>query len=127
MIAQIETPLESDEIADGDEYSTLGRKIRKFFPRELFYSLPRVIQSFLLDSQDNELSDTQLMYLSRIPWNEDSYTDIQIADAKNILTQFNDYRRQYPKHLLKGRVVLPPSFPSSTLKMQVMWYTCVQS
>ncbi len=85
MLAQLETPMESDEIADGDEYSTLGRKIRKFFSRELFYSLPRVIQSFLLDSQDNELSDTQLMYLSRIPWNEDSYIDIQIADAKNIL------------------------------------------
>lgn len=68
-----------------DDYSLLGRKIKKYFPRELFCTLPDTLRDFLLNSREEELKDTQLMYLSKIPWNEDSYIDVPLADAKNIL------------------------------------------
>ncbi len=68
-----------------DDYFLLEKKIKKYFSRELFFSLPKAIQEFLLNSQDNELNDTQLVYLSKIPWNADGYSDVSLADAKNIL------------------------------------------
>lgn len=77
--------MNESERNNDDDYSLLGKKAKKYFPRELFLSLPQEIQEFLLNSQENELNDTQLMYLSKIPWNVDGYTDVSLEDAKSIL------------------------------------------
>ena len=71
--------------ANEDDYLSLSGKIKKYFSRELFNSLPDSIQDFLLNLQEDEFKDTQLMYLSKIPWNEDDCIDVQLTDAKNIL------------------------------------------
>lgn len=86
IILLTKLPWMDEAIREGeDDYSLLGKKIKKYFPRELFFSIPDTIQKFLLNSQENELNDTQLMYLSKIPWNEDGYNEVSLDDAKNIL------------------------------------------
>lgn len=86
--------------ANEDDYSLLGRKIKKYFSRELFHSIPIAIQDFLLNSQEGELNDTQLMYLSKIPWNEDGHIDVQLTDAKSILD-----RSHYGMETVKEKIL----------------------
>lgn len=89
-----------NETENDDSYSLLNRKIKKYFSRELFISMPVEIQNYLMNSREDEMSDTQLMYLSKIPWNEGDHPDIQISEAKSILD-----RSHYGMETVKEKIL----------------------
>lgn len=99
IISLTTLPWANEEEAE-DDYSSLNSKIKKYFSRELFYSVPAAIHNYLMNSSKDELSDTQLMYLSKIPWTEDGYSDVRISDAKGILD-----RSHYGMETVKEKIL----------------------
>lgn len=65
-----------------DDYASLNRSIKRELTKETFDEMPKYIQTYLLNAREKELKDTQIMYMSRIPWSIDECIDVQIADAK---------------------------------------------
>lgn len=68
-----------------DEYTTLNSKIRKFIPSKQFEKMSYETRDFLLKAKGDDLKDTQLLYLSKIPWGENGIDNRTIWEAKDIL------------------------------------------
>lgn len=66
-------------------YNTLSPKIKMFFTIDIFNILPEDIKDFLIKSKGGDLKDSQLLYLSKLPWGKSSINDISVNEARDVL------------------------------------------
>lgn len=67
------------------EYSSLNSTIKQFISAAKFNKMPKEIQQYLQKVKGKDLKDTQLLYLSKMPWGNSKVYNRSISEAKNIL------------------------------------------
>lgn len=67
------------------EYTSLNSEIKRFISVSQFKAMPNEIQQYLQKVKGKDLKDTQLLYLSKMPWGNSKVTNRAITEAKEIL------------------------------------------
>lgn len=75
--------LSSDALTE--EYTSLNSEIKRFISVSQFEAMPNEIQQYLQKVKGNDLKDTQLLYLSKMPWGNSKVISRTIKEAKEIL------------------------------------------
>ena len=84
-----------------DEYSNLSLKIKKFFPKELFLKTPDSVKEFLIKSKGDDFKDSQLLYLSKLPWGNYDIADKSVSEAKEILEKTHSGMKSVKERILR--------------------------
>lgn len=83
------------------DYQNLQNKIKTFISHEAFDKMPLDIKDYLLKAKGNDLKDSQLLFLSKMPWGECTIEDIPIPNAKMILDETHSAMVQVKEKILK--------------------------
>lgn len=83
------------------DYKNLHNKIKSFINCEVFDRMPLDTKDFLLKAKGNDLKDSQLLFLSKIPWGKCTIEDIPISNAKIILDETHSAMVQVKEKILK--------------------------
>lgn len=83
------------------EYMSLNQKIRTFVSEDVFNKMPPDIKKFLQKAKGNDLKDTQLLYLSKIPWGKCQVKVKSISEAKDILNKTHSGMTNVKERILK--------------------------
>lgn len=84
-----------------NEYKDLQSKIKTFISNEIFDRMPSDIKDFLLKAKGSDLKDSQLLFLSKIPWGKCTIEDIPIPSVKRILDETHSGMAQVKERILK--------------------------
>lgn len=83
------------------DYKNLHNKIKTFISNDIFDRMPLDIKDFLLKAKGNDLKDSQLLFLSKIPWGKCTIEDIPLLNAKSILDETHSGMTQVKERIMK--------------------------
>lgn len=86
---------------DDEYYSSLNKTIKEFISLKQFEKMPTETKDFLMKAKGKDLKDTQLLYLSKIPWGELKIEKNTIDEAKDILDETHSGMLQVKERILK--------------------------
>lgn len=78
---------DSLESTKTDKYTSLNSEIKRFISAKQYQKMPADIQEYLQKIKGKDLKDTQLLYLSKIPWGSSEVTNMSITEARDILNR----------------------------------------